>query len=169
MESVRIDLTLESLNKSTIPSMTFHATNHQEHQAILLDTVRILAADASGKYCSARAVINTWSQISTITGPLASRFRLQVTQSPYQVIGIVGCRSLLRSRIHKCLTCARFNTTKLQPTMGTISAARVTPSRPFNHVGIDFAGSFKLKFSNCRHASISKGYLCMFVPPKLSI
>ena len=103
MKSVRVDSAPEiaSLNKNTIPSMTFHSTNHQERQVILLGTARILIADASGKYCSARAVIDTGSQTSAITGSLASRLGLQVTRFTYQVIGISFGKAHVLGRV-KC-------------------------------------------------------------------
>jgi len=80
-----------------------------------------------------------------------------------QQFWIIGCRSLLRSRIHKCITCVKFHALKLQPPMGDLPVARVTISRPFSHVGTDFAGPFQIKFSSRRNSPSTKGYLCLFV------
>ena len=83
-----------------------------------------------------------------------------MTQRKYWII---GARSLIRSRIHKCLRCHKLRAQLLQLLMSNLSSARITPSRPFSHVGTKFAGSFSLKLSGRRNSSISKGYLCVFV------
>ena len=76
-----------------------------------------------------------------------------VLQRKYWIIGV---RSLIRSRIHKCLRCHKLRVQSLQPLMSDLPSARVTPSRPFSRVGTDFAGSFSLKLSGRKSSSISE-------------
>ena len=76
---------------------------------------------------------------------------------------IIGARSLIRSRIHKCLRCHKLRAQPLQPLMADLPTARVTPSRPFSHAGTDFAGPFSLKLSGRKNSSVVKCYLCIFV------
>ena len=47
--------------------------------------------------------------------------------------------------------------------MGNLPAERVTPSRPFSRVGLDYAGPFSIKFSKSRGSKSTKGYLAIFV------
>ncbi|XP_047022178.1 uncharacterized protein LOC124637506 isoform X3 [Helicoverpa zea] len=48
--------------------------------------------------------------------------------------------------------------------MGSLPAARVTAtSRPFEKVGVDFAGPIDVKLSRVRRSLIGKGYICVFV------
>lgn len=76
---------------------------------------------------------------------------------------IVSLRTLLRSRIHRCLTCHRFRARPQQPLMADLPASRVLPSRPFQSVGVDYAGPFTVKLNATRNARTTKGYLCLFV------
>jgi len=47
--------------------------------------------------------------------------------------------------------------------MADLPASRVTPARPFLHVGIDYAGPFLIKESRRRNSRSSKSYLAVFV------
>lgn len=76
---------------------------------------------------------------------------------------IISLRSLLRQRIHRCLTCYKFRSKPVQPFMSDLPDVRVRPSRPFSNVGTDFAGPFAVKSSHLRRAPVLKGYLCVFV------
>jgi hypothetical protein len=76
---------------------------------------------------------------------------------------VLSARSLVRSVIHSCLTCTRFRTTTLQPPMAPLPSARVTPSRPFSQVGVDFAGPFLYRSTSLRSQARLKGYLALFV------
>lgn len=55
---------------------------------------------------------------------------------------IVGGRAPVRSFILKCMKCARYRQKRAQQIMGQLPPERVTPSRPFLHSGVDYAGPF---------------------------
>ncbi len=46
--------------------------------------------------------------------------------------------------------------------MGSLPTARVNPSRPFTHVGVDYAGPFSLLVAKGRGKKAHKGYFCIF-------
>ncbi|XP_028157714.1 uncharacterized protein LOC114350946 isoform X1 [Ostrinia furnacalis] len=65
---------------------------------------------------------------------------------------------------HKCITCFRQKATVAKQLMGSLPAARVTAtSRPFEKVGVDFAGPIDVKLSRVRRSVVGKGYICVFV------
>jgi hypothetical protein len=76
---------------------------------------------------------------------------------------IISLRSILRQRIHKCIRCYRFQGKPLQPPMADLPSCRITESRPFSSVGIDYAGYFTTKASPLRTTKTFRGYLCIFV------
>lgn len=76
---------------------------------------------------------------------------------------ILSARSLIRSRIHKCLTCFRHRPRIVYPLMGNLPEARVNPSPSFKTSGLDYAGPFEMKVHTLRRAKIVKCYVCLFV------
>lgn len=65
---------------------------------------------------------------------------------------------------HKCITCFRQKATASKQLMGSLPAGRVTAmSRPFEKVGVDFAGPINVKLSRVRRSLTGKGYICVFV------
>lgn len=76
---------------------------------------------------------------------------------------IVGGRSPVRSFIHQCIVCARQRAKTSQQMMGQLPPSRVTPSRPFLHSGVDYAGPFILKTHKGRGHKTYKSYLILFV------
>lgn len=64
---------------------------------------------------------------------------------------------------HKCLDCFKLKAKAAQQLMGSLPRQRVTASRPFQIVGIDYAGPLDVKNSRIRRALVSKGYVCIFV------
>jgi hypothetical protein len=90
-------------------------------------------------------------------GPRALQFLIQ------QRYWIISARCRIRSRLSKCLVCAKLKTTSVTPLMGNLPPNRVNPSRPFSCVGIDFGGPFLLKEHKRRGAKITKSYICLFV------
>ncbi|XP_043464499.1 uncharacterized protein LOC122499957 [Leptopilina heterotoma] len=76
---------------------------------------------------------------------------------------IVGGRAPIRSHILKCITCARHRSIRAQQLMGQLPSPRVTPSRPFLHTGVDYAGPITLKTWSGRGAKTHKGWLAIFV------
>ncbi|XP_072159636.1 uncharacterized protein [Bemisia tabaci] len=76
---------------------------------------------------------------------------------------VVGCRSLVRSQLRRCITCFKVNPRPIQPIMGSLPRWRVQEARPFLNVAIDFGGPFLTKESLLRKARIHKSYLALFV------
>ncbi|GBP61986.1 hypothetical protein EVAR_40994_1 [Eumeta japonica] len=76
---------------------------------------------------------------------------------------IIGGRTTVKSFIWKCVKCARFRQLKSQQLMGQLPVHRVTPSRPFLHSGIDYAGPFFLKTWQGHNARQYKAWIALFV------
>lgn len=80
-----------------------------------------------------------------------------------QEFWIPGLRSSLRWLIHNCVRCLRYHKKPVAPLMASLPPHRVSALRPFQAVGLDFAGPFSIKNSLVRNAPITKGYLCIFI------
>ena len=74
---------------------------------------------------------------------------------------ITGSKTLVRRTIHDCVRCARFNTQPIFPLMGDLPAARVNPSPPFTHTGLDYAGPIATK--SCFEGFPEKSYILVFI------
>lgn len=72
-------------------------------------------------------------------------------------------RNLVKSFVHKCVTCFRQNPKPMNQLMGPLPTIKTTPARAFLHCGIDFAGPIEIKSSNKRNAATEKSYICVFV------
>ena len=77
-----------------------------------------------------------------------------------QTFWIVAAKPHIKRFIKKCVTCSRYNSKEPIQLMGYLPAERISASRPFNDVGIDFTGPFLVKTSQTNH---SKVYVCIFV------
>ncbi|XP_046976652.1 uncharacterized protein LOC124542811 [Vanessa cardui] len=76
---------------------------------------------------------------------------------------IIKAKGLVKSYIYKCLICARYNAIPRTQLMGDLPKERVTPSRPFLHSGVDFAGPINVLMSKGRGAKTTKAYIAIFV------
>ncbi|XP_018404637.1 PREDICTED: uncharacterized protein LOC108781220 [Cyphomyrmex costatus] len=76
---------------------------------------------------------------------------------------IIGGRAPVRSWILKCVKCTRFRQQRAQQLMGQLPTKRITPSRPFTHTGIDYAGPFLIKTWRGKNARTYKSYVALFV------
>lgn len=76
---------------------------------------------------------------------------------------IIGGRVPISSTVWKCVICARYRKKRSQQLMGQLPADRVTPSRPFLHSGVDYAGPLLLKTWKGRAARTYKAYIALFV------
>ncbi|XP_058789098.1 uncharacterized protein LOC131663049 [Phymastichus coffea] len=76
---------------------------------------------------------------------------------------ILGMRPLVKSLVNKCVKCQRHKPRLAQQLMGSLPAARVTPSRPFTTSGLDYAGPFQIRTSKGRGERAYKGYIALFV------
>lgn len=72
-------------------------------------------------------------------------------------------RALVKACILRCLTCLRWRAVSPQPLMGDLPPARVTPARPFQHAGVDYAGPVWLRASRGRGHKASKAFIVVFV------
>lgn len=79
-------------------------------------------------------------------------------------ISVESARSIVRSVIHKCVTCARENAAVLQQLMGNLPALWVSPlSRCFLHCGLDYAGPVQIRALSGRGIKSKKVYIALFV------
>lgn len=60
---------------------------------------------------------------------------------------------ILKSMVHKCPTCIRYDQPPNDQLMGNLPSARVNEAEPFQHTGVDFAGPFLIRKSPGRPAS----------------
>lgn len=95
-----------------------------------------------------------------LSGHAGLTLSLSLLRQKYLIIHV---RSLMKSIIHNCVHCARWNPKKLQPIMGDLPESRVTPNRTFASCGMDYAGYFNVKTGPRRNSPITKGYLLVIV------
>jgi hypothetical protein len=72
-------------------------------------------------------------------------------------------KSTIRKIIHNCKTCFLEKKETLSQLMGPLPIERITISRPFTRIAIDFAGPITLKAYKGRCKTFLKGYICIFV------
>ncbi|GFU60873.1 integrase catalytic domain-containing protein [Trichonephila clavipes] len=72
-------------------------------------------------------------------------------------------QSTVRREIKRCIECCRFNSKPSYPKMGDLPKQRITQTRPFEIVGIDFAGPILTKCQHLRKANKFKSYICLFI------
>lgn len=88
----------------------------------------------------------------------------QLTQAILrQRVWILSSRSIIRTRLFKCMTCFKHKPTTQTPLMGNLPPLRTTPARPFLNVGIDYGGFFNIKIHKIRTLRLTKMYICVFV------
>lgn len=76
----------------------------------------------------------------------------------------IAGRNAVRGILRECITCFRARPMSYKHIMGDLPKARITPSRPFNICGTDYAGPFNIKLNKLRgNQRILKAYLCIFV------
>ena len=76
---------------------------------------------------------------------------------------ILQGRQRVKALIHRCVTCTRWRATPGRQLMGDLPSSRVTPARPFLHVGVDYAGPLTLLAIRGRGRRTHKGYVALFV------
>lgn len=86
-----------------------------------------------------------------------------VLSSLSQKFWIVSAAREVKKVIHQCIRCARLKADSAKQLMGSLPSERVTSTRPFQHVGVDFCGPFHVKVSRLRNPLITKGYVALFV------
>ncbi|XP_008189193.1 uncharacterized protein LOC103311377, partial [Acyrthosiphon pisum] len=80
-----------------------------------------------------------------------------------RVFWITSARNEIRKVIHRCTTCTKWAAVHPQPIMADLPTSRITPSRPFCHVGIDYGGPFTVREIRRRKAKEYKAYMALFV------
>ncbi|XP_059050490.1 uncharacterized protein LOC131845442 [Achroia grisella] len=89
---------------------------------------------------------------------------LQLTLSYLQSkFWILGGKQLVKSYCRKCVTCIKNAGTTQSQLMGQLPSSRVTPTRPFKHSGVDYAGPIQIRTTKGRGFGSYKGYICLFV------
>nr|XP_034195364.1 uncharacterized protein LOC117611534 [Osmia lignaria] len=76
---------------------------------------------------------------------------------------IIGGRAPVKSHILRCVVCVRQRRIRARQMMGQLPLSRVTPSRPFAHTGVDYAGPITMKNSKGRGSKTIKGWICVLV------
>jgi hypothetical protein len=72
-------------------------------------------------------------------------------------------RSQVWRPVKRCVRCCRANPPSVDYVIGDLPAARITESRPFTNVGIDYCGPFYIKERKDRNRRKIKAYMAIFV------
>ena len=76
---------------------------------------------------------------------------------------ITSCRKVVRSITRSCVTCRRTTARPKPQVLGQLPVERLTPGSVFDHVGVDYAGPFTIKYGSSRKPTLVKSYVCIFV------
>ncbi|XP_022163934.1 uncharacterized protein LOC111029283 [Myzus persicae] len=76
---------------------------------------------------------------------------------------VVSLRSLLHKILTNCTICVRLDARPLQPLMADLPRSRVRPRRPFESVGVDYAGPLQMRELQLRKSRVFKIYIAVFV------
>ena len=76
---------------------------------------------------------------------------------------IIGARNETKTIVHRCMACARDRARTETQIMGDLPTPRVTPSRPFTHTGIDYAGPYLFRSSSGRGIKSHKGWISVII------
>ncbi|XP_071652192.1 uncharacterized protein [Temnothorax longispinosus] len=72
-------------------------------------------------------------------------------------------RNLTKQCIRRCITCVRWRAALAEQKMADLPRPRVTPARPFQYTGVDYAGPILLRTAPGRGHKATKGFLVVFV------
>ncbi|XP_066596616.1 uncharacterized protein [Prorops nasuta] len=108
--------------------------------------------------CHTTATLIRQTHLDTLHGGL------QLTLSTLrQKFWVMNARNLVKSCVHKCITCVRERAKLGSQLMGSLPAARVSRSFTFEHTGVDYTGPFLVKLHRGRNAKSIKCYVAVFV------
>ncbi|XP_075162888.1 uncharacterized protein LOC142235521 [Haematobia irritans] len=103
-----------------------------------------------------KVMINHFHQSNYHAGPRALVSLIQ------QQFWIINCRSLARQVVYSCIHCTKYKPKLLTQVMGNLPKDRVSGSRPFQVVGVDFAGPIAT-YLRIRGKAPYKSYIAVFV------
>lgn len=76
---------------------------------------------------------------------------------------ILSARRAISKVIAKCIKCFRNSPKISQPPMGQLPSVRVNQAKPFQVVGVDYAGPLFITLGKHRGVKSQKAYICLFV------
>ena len=76
---------------------------------------------------------------------------------------ILNARSRVKQIIRQCPVCNRQKAQVMEQQMSALPAERCTPSRPFTHTGVDYAGPILVRTSAGRGHKSHKAWIAVFV------
>ncbi|KAL4100913.1 hypothetical protein QTP88_020938 [Uroleucon formosanum] len=76
---------------------------------------------------------------------------------------IISLRSVLHNIITNCSVCVRFDAKRVQPLMADLPDTRVQQRRPFERVGVDYAGPLQMRETRLRKSRVFKIYIAVFI------
>ncbi|XP_062712285.1 uncharacterized protein LOC115269273 [Aedes albopictus] len=86
-----------------------------------------------------------------------------LTATVNQQYWVVGLQTAVRRTVRSCIRCVRLKGQTANQLMGSLPVSRVMATRAFTHVGVDYAGPFKIHALCVREVKTSKDYLAVFV------
>ncbi|XP_068987504.1 uncharacterized protein [Bombus flavifrons] len=102
-------------------------------------------------------IINEEHRNNHHTGTQATLYAVRLRYWP------IDGRSQVWRTIKRCVRCCRANPPPVEYLMGDLPEARITESRPFTNVGIDYCGPLYIKERRNRNRSKVKVYVAIFV------
>lgn len=95
-----------------------------------------------------------------LSGHAGTRVLSALISRQYWVMAI---RSVLHNIFVNCTVCVRLDAKPAYPFMADLPISRVQPRRPFEQIGVDYAGPLQLKELQLRKPCIYKVYIAVFV------
>ncbi|XP_065088590.1 uncharacterized protein LOC135710068 [Ochlerotatus camptorhynchus] len=86
-----------------------------------------------------------------------------LTATVNQQYWVIGLQAAVRRTVQSCIRCVRMKGHTANQLMGSLPVPRVMATRAFTHVGVDYAGPFKIHALCVRGVKVTKGYLAVFV------
>lgn len=108
--------------------------------------------------CRVSELLIDWAHRQCLHG--GTQLTLRILRQRYWII---SARSLVKSYIHRCVTCVRHSAQVVTQLMGDLPSPRVTPSPPFSHTGVDYAGPMDIIKGVGRGQRTTKHYVAVFV------